>query len=80
MINRTNQIVTLENDKEYFIFRQAVYLKETYYIAVEVEDNGTKFKEKVIVLKEMDDNGKKCIIIVRDPNIIASIIKNIKLD
>ena len=47
MENRINQVVELENGKEYYILKQAVYGGDNYFVAAEVSEDGEDLKDKL---------------------------------
>lgn len=77
MENRTNQVIELENNKEYLVLRQAVFRGDTYYITSEVKNDGEDFDKNLTILKETDENDKKYVSIVEDKEIIDTILEHI---
>lgn len=77
MENRTNKVIELANNKEYFVLRQIVYKNDTYYVTSEIFDEGEKFDEDLTVLKETVEDGKTYVNIVNDPDIIKTIMEHI---
>jgi len=73
MINRTNQIVELEDDKQYLILRQVVYKNETYYVTTEIFNDGDDFDKNLTVLKESTEGEDTYVTEVNDPEIIKTI-------
>ena len=52
MENRINQVIELENGKEYYILKQAVYSGDNYFVAAEVTEDGEDLKENCSILHE----------------------------
>jgi hypothetical protein len=77
MENRTNQVIELENNKEYLVLRQAIFRGDTYYITSEVKNDGEDFDKKLTILKETDENDKNYVSIVEDKEIIDTILEHI---
>lgn len=77
MENRTNQVVELEDGKEYFVLRQIVYKGDTYYVTTELLDGKEKTSEKVTVLKESVVNEDTYLTVVVDPKIIEIIYNHL---
>lgn len=80
MENLTNQVITLSNDKSFFVLRQAVYKGKTYYFAAEVTPDGEDFTNKFIFLERVEVDGKFAVVEVVDKEILTVLSKNIKLD
>lgn len=79
MINRTNQIMTLQDGKEYAILRHIVYQGRTFYLAVEMTEDKEDIKEDSLeLLEEVMYNGQKSIKKLRDANLTKIILENIK--
>ena len=78
MENRTNQVIELENNKEYLILRQVVYKNETYYVTTEIFNDGEDFEEKLTILKETKEGKDTYINVVNNPDIIKVILKHIE--
>ena len=79
MENKTNKIITLDNDREYFINRQILYKGKTYYIATllkkEEDPDGGKSPENELVVFEQNENGT--LRVLSDPNIAKVILEHI---
>ena len=77
MENRTNQVVELEDGKEYFVLRQIAYKGDTYYVTTELLDGKEKTSEDVKVLKESIVDGETYLTIVTDAKIIEIIYNHL---
>jgi hypothetical protein len=80
MENLTNQVITLDNNKKYFILRQALYKGKTYYLAAEVTEDEEHFTNKFLFLERKDDNGDFYVEEVTDEKILSVLAKNIKVE
>lgn len=80
MDNLTNKVLTLDNNKKYFILRQATYKSKSYYLASEVNDDKTDFKNEYAFLERNESNGKVYVKVVTDKDTIDVLSKNIKLE
>ena len=79
MENLTNQILDLENGKQFFVLRQAVYKGVTYFLGAEVTSDGEDFTNEFAFLEKVD--GDELLIKkVTDPKIIEVLAKNIKIE
>ena len=79
MENLTNQVLDIENDKKYFILRQAVYKGVTYFLGAELTEDEEDFTNEFAFLERVEGDGlliKK----VTDPEIIEILAKNIKIE
>jgi len=79
MENNTNKIVTLGDGKEYAIYRHVLYQGRTFYLAFELTENKEELKEDLVILEQLVYDGKDSIKIVRDANIVKTILENIEL-
>ena len=77
MENKTNQVIELENSKEYLILRQVLFKENTYYVTSEIKNDGEDFDKKFTILRESSDGDKKFVSIVTDKSIIETILKHI---
>ena len=75
MENRINQVVELENGKEYYILKQAVYSGDNYFVAAEVAEDGEDLKENFSILHESKENDESFIEFERDPKTIQILLK-----
>jgi len=80
MENLTNQILKLENGKQYFVLRQAVYKGVTYFFGAEVDETGDDFTNNFIFLEKVPDEEGLVVKEVKDQAILEVLAKNIKLD
>ena len=79
MENLTNQILDLENGKQFFVLRHAVYKGVTYSLGAEVTSDGEDFTNEFAFLEKVD--GDELLIKkVTDPKIIEVLAKNIKIE
>lgn len=80
MENRTNQIMTLQNGKEYAILRHIVYQGRTFYLTVEMtEDQQDIIEDNVELLEQIIHEGKESVVKVRDAELTKTILENLKL-
>ncbi|MBQ2408860.1 MAG: hypothetical protein II309_05440 [Bacilli bacterium] len=80
MENRINQVVELENGKEYYILKQAVYGGDNYFVAAEVSEDGEDLKDKFIILHETKENGESYIEFENDSKIIQILLKHLHIE
>ncbi len=78
MENRTNQVIELDDKKEYLVLRQVVYKNETYYVTSEIFEDGEKFDKKLTVLRETIEDGNTYVNIVNNPDIVKTIMNHIE--
>lgn len=82
MENRTNQIMSLETGRDYFINRQILYKGVTYYVATLVkkelaEDGTLEPEDEIVIFEEREKDGKKTVIVLEDEEIAKIILKNL---
>jgi hypothetical protein len=77
MVNRTNQMVELENGKEYGIIKHILYQGRTFFVASEYDKEKEDFKEEIVILEQVVYEGKDSIKKLKDPEIIQTIIDNL---
>ena len=80
MENRINQIVELEDNKQYYILKQAVYVGDNYFVAAEVCGDGEDLKEEFTVLHETKENGESFIQFEEDPKTIQILLKHLNIE
>ena len=80
MENLTNQVLELKSGKKHFVLRQAAYKGNTYYFCAEVTPDGNDFTNAFTFFERIEKDGKFLIKEVTDPNVLALLAKNIKLD
>lgn len=81
MENLTNQILELDNDRKFFVLRQAVYKGITYYFAAEVLENEEDFTGEFIFLERKNGEDESFSVEeVTDNEILKVLVKNVKLD
>lgn len=78
MENRTNQVIELDNKKEYLVLRQVVYKNDTYYVTSEIYNDGEDFDKNLTVLKETVEDGDTYVNIVNNPDVVKTIMEHIK--
>ena len=78
MENRINKIIRLENQKMYYLLKQAVYNNESYYTAVEVLEEENKLTDKFELLHETKQEGDIYFSKVKDPKMIQLLLKYMK--
>lgn len=79
MENRINQIVELENGKQYYILKQAVYSGDNYFVACEVLEDGEDLKEEFSILHETKENDEVFIEFERNPKTIQILLKHLNI-
>ncbi len=83
MENLTNQILELEEGKNYFVLRQASYKGKTYFLVVGVTPDEENFTNEFMFLEKVDSENDENLFDVEevtDPAILEVLAKNIKLD
>lgn len=80
MENLTNQILKLANNKTYFILRQATYKGTTYFLGAETTPDQEDFTNNFAFLEQIVVDGAMYTRVVKDPEVIEVLAKNIKLD
>ncbi len=80
MENLTNQILELKNGKNYYIVRQAVYKKVTYYLGAELTADNEDFTNNFLFFERIDEDGKFLVKQVKDPKILEVLARNIKIN
>lgn len=79
MENRTNQVMTLQDGKEYAIVRHILYQGRTFYLAVELTEDKEDIKEDSLeLLEQVMYEGQESIVKVRDAELTKVILENIK--
>ena len=53
---KENQIVTLENNKKYFIHDKVTYMNNNYLYLISVDDSFDDFTNEFIIRKELFEN------------------------
>lgn len=79
MENKTNKIVTLQDGREYGIYRHILYQGRTFYLASELTEDKEDLKEDLIVLEQVLYEGKDSIKIIKDANLVKTILENIEI-
>lgn len=82
MENKTNKIITLDNDREYFVNRQILYKGKTYYVTTllkkEVDSDGSKNPEdEVVIFEENVKDGETTVRVLNDPNVAKVILEHL---
>ena len=82
MENRTNQIMTLDNNRDYFINRQILYKGINYYVATllkeELDAEGNAQPEdEIIIFEEREKDGEKILRVLEDKDVAKAILENI---
>ena len=77
--NLSDEIRELENGKEYYILKQAVYSGDNYFVAAEVTEDGEDLKENFSILHESKENGESFIEFERDPKTIQILLKHLNI-
>ena len=79
MINRINQVMELENGKKYVVFKQAVYKGHNYYVSARLTDDEEDVLDEYVIFEEVDYNGKKSVLEVKDADLYKLIAKYVGL-
>ena len=79
MENRINQIMKLENGEQYFIIKQAYYKGSNYYVSAKLTENGEEMSGEFTVFEEVDYNGRRSVVPVKDQNTRKLIVKYVGL-
>ncbi len=79
MENNTNKIVILQDGREYAIYRHILYQGRTFYLAFELEKDRENLKEDLVVLEQLKYEGQESIKIVKDAEIIKTILENVEV-
>ncbi len=80
MENLTDQIISLENGKKYYVFRQALYKGVTYYLAIETTEDEEDFTDNIAFLERIEEDDKSYLQKVTDQKVIQTLAKNIKIE
>ena len=80
MNNLTNQVLKLQNGKNYFVVRQAAYRGVTYYFGVELTADEEDFTNNFLFFERIEEDGVFKVKKVKDPEILKVLSENIKLD
>ena len=80
MENNINKVITLENDKKYYIMKQAIYKSQTYYLVAEVTEDGTDIKDKFALVHELYVDGKRCIELVNDQETMKVLLTHLNFE
>ena len=81
MENITNKVLKLENGKNYFVLRQAVYKGVTYFLGAELDSTEEDFTNEFIFLEKVEKpDGSFVVKVVTDKAIIDVLSKNIKIE
>lgn len=79
MENRINQVMELENGKKYVVIKQAVYKEHNYYVSARLTDDEEDILEEYVIFEEVDYNGKKSVLEVKDANLYKLVAKYVGL-
>lgn len=82
MENRTNQIMSLDNGRDYFINRQILYKGNTYYVATllkeELDEDGTRNPDdEVVIFHQTMENGQEEVRVLNDKEVAKTILENL---
>ena len=80
MENRINEVVELENGREYFILKQAVYQGHNYYVSTEVDKSNETLTENFVVFKEIKEGTDVFLEIETDVKKLQIILKHLNLN
>lgn len=80
MINiNKDEIITLDDNKDYYVAEKILYNDKTYYFAVGVDENDDADFEDIAYFEEVIENEDVYIEDVNDENIIKEILKEVAL-
>ena len=79
MENKINQVIELENGEKYVIIKQAVYRGHNYYVSAKLTDDEEDILEEYVIFEEVDYNGKKSVLEVKDVELYKLVAKYVGL-
>ncbi len=79
MENRINQVMELENGKKYVVIKQAVYKGHNYYVSARLTDDEEDVLDEFIIFEEVEYDGKKSVLEVKDAELYKLIAKYVGL-
>ena len=78
--NYIHKVLTFEDNKKYVVVNQAIYHGKNYILIVGVTPDGEDFTNAFTFFERIKEDGKFLIKEVTDPDVLALLAKNIKLD
>ena len=79
MENKIDQVIELENGEKYVIIKQAVYRGHNYYVSAKLTDDEEDILEEYVIFEEVDYNGKKSVLEVKDVELYKLVAKYVGL-
>ena len=67
--------MVLENGKKYIVIKQAVYKCHNYYVSARLTDDEEDILEEYVIFEEVDYNGKKAVLEVKDADLYKLVAK-----
>lgn len=78
MENLINHILTLDTDEKYMVLNQAIYQNKNYFFVVKVTADEEEVEDEFKLLEEIETNGEKAVVVVKDERIIELLTKYFK--
>ena len=78
--DRTNTIITLENNEQYMVLNQTEYEGFSYYLVMGLDQNKEIIENNVAIFKEEIDNNDVYIEKVEDSKLIIELTKKLKAE
>ena len=75
---KVNTIIKLKNNDCYVILNEVEYESNTYFLVMGVDENKDVIPSKVLIIEEVNRNGKTFIKIITDQDLIIKITKKLK--
>jgi len=75
---KVNTIIKLKNNDCYVILNEVEYESNTYFLVMGVDENKDVIPSKVLIIEEVNKNGKTFIKIITDQDLIIKITKKLK--
>lgn len=75
---KINTIITLKNKESYVILNEVSYENDTYFLVMGLDEKKDVIPTKVLIIKEVDKNGRTFIKVIDDQDIIIKVTKKLK--
>ena len=75
---KINTIITLKNKESYVILNEVSYENDTYFLVMGLDEKKDVIPTKVLIIKEVDKNGRTFIKVIDDQDMIIKITKKLK--
>ena len=79
MENRINQVMELENGHKYVVIKQAIYKGHNYFVSAKLTDDEEDVLDEYVIFEEVDYNGTKSVLEVKDPDLFKLVAKYVGL-